>query len=39
MERWEHAEASLGALRWSDCNFDSMSFSVQHSYYCAQADI
>jgi integrase len=23
----------LGALRWSDCNFDSMSFSVQHSYY------
>ena len=33
MERWEHAEASLGALRWSDCNFDSMSFSVQHSYY------
>jgi integrase len=22
----------LGALRWSDCNFDSMSFSVQHSY-------
>jgi hypothetical protein len=28
-----HAEASLGALRWSDCNFDSMSFSVQRSYY------
>ncbi len=23
----------LGALRWSDCNFDSMCFSVQHSYY------
>jgi len=23
----------LGALRWSDCNFNSMSFSVQHSYY------
>jgi integrase len=23
----------LGALRWSDCNFDSMSFSIQHSYY------
>jgi len=23
----------LGALRWSDCNFDGMSFSVQHSYY------
>src|SRR5260370_15731852 len=23
----------LGALRWSDCNFDSMSFCVQHSYY------
>ena len=23
----------LGALRWSDCDFDSMSFSVQHSYY------
>jgi hypothetical protein len=23
----------LGALRWSDCNFDSMSCSVQHSYY------
>jgi len=23
----------LGALRWLDCNFDSMSFSVQHSYY------
>ena len=23
----------LGALRWSDGNFDSMSFSVQHSYY------
>ena len=20
----------LGALRWSDCNFDSMSFSIQH---------
>jgi hypothetical protein len=33
MERWEHAEASLGALSWSDGNFDSMSFSVQHSYY------
>src|SRR2546429_365601 len=23
----------LGALRWSDCNCDGMSFSVQHSYY------
>jgi len=23
----------LGALRWSDCNFDSMCVSVQHSYY------
>jgi integrase len=23
----------LGALRWSDCDFESMSFSVQHSYY------
>ena len=23
----------LGALRWSDCNFESLSFSVQHSYY------
>lgn len=23
----------LGALCWADCNFTSMSFSVQHSYY------
>jgi hypothetical protein len=25
--------ATQEALRWSDCNFVSMSFSVQHSYY------
>ena len=23
----------LGALRWLDCDFENMSFSVQHSYY------
>jgi integrase len=23
----------LGALRWQDCNFQDMSFSVQHSFY------
>jgi integrase len=23
----------LGALRWMDCDFDAMAFSVQHSYY------
>jgi integrase len=26
-------QGELGALRWLDCCFDKMSFSVQHSYY------
>jgi len=23
----------LGALRWLDCDFENMNFSVEHSYY------
>lgn len=26
-------QGELGALRWLDCDFDNMNFSVQHSYY------
>jgi len=26
-------QGELGALRWLDCDFENMSFSVQHSYY------
>src|ERR1700732_3072652 len=26
-------QGELGALRWLDCDFDKMNFSVQHSYY------
>ena len=26
-------QGELGALRWMDCYFDKMNFSVQHSYY------
>ena len=26
-------QGELGALRWLDCNFDNMNFSVHHSYY------
>ena len=26
-------QGELGALRWVDCDFDNMNFSVQHSYY------
>ena len=26
-------QGELGALRWMDCDFDKMNFSVQHSYY------
>jgi integrase len=26
-------QGELGALRWQDCCFDKMNFSVQHSYY------
>ena len=26
-------QGELGALRWLDCEFDNMNFSVQHSYY------
>ncbi len=27
-------QGELGALRWLDCEFENMDFSVQHSYYC-----
>jgi integrase len=26
-------QGELGALRWVDCDFDNMNFSIQHSYY------
>src|SRR5207247_3667449 len=26
-------QGELGALRWLDCDFNNMNFSVQHSYY------
>jgi len=26
-------QGELGALRWLDCDFENMSFSLQHSYY------
>lgn len=26
-------QGEMGALRWLDCNFENLSFSVQHSYY------
>jgi hypothetical protein len=26
-------QGELGALRWLDCDFETMSFSLQHSYY------
>ncbi|MGZ7076049.1 MAG: hypothetical protein ACXVJL_08640 [Candidatus Angelobacter sp.] len=26
-------QGELGALRWLDCEFENMNFSVQHSYY------
>jgi integrase len=26
-------QGELGALRWGDCDFENMSFSLQHSYY------
>jgi hypothetical protein len=29
-------QGELGALRWLECDFENMSFSVQHSYYVAE---
>jgi integrase len=26
-------QGELGALRWLDCDFENLSFSLQHSYY------
>ncbi len=28
-------QGELGALRWLECDFENMSFSLQHSYYLA----
>ncbi|GAC1439802.1 MAG: hypothetical protein NVSMB58_36750 [Terriglobales bacterium] len=31
-------QGELGALRWSNCDFENMSLSVQHSYYGVEGD-